>query len=77
MQFIQDIKEILLKARMKTFQAINSSMFEAYWNIGKRIVLEEQNGNVRASYGDQILVQLSNALTRAPLYIEKLRMQPL
>lgn len=63
MQFIQDIKEILLKARMKTFQAINSSMVEAYWNIGKRIVLEEQNGNVRASYGDQILVQLSNALS--------------
>lgn len=63
MQFIQDIKEILLKARMKTFQAINSSMVEAYWNIGKRIVLEEQNGNVRANYGEQILVQLSNALS--------------
>ncbi len=63
MQFIQDIKEILLKARIKTFQAINSSMVEAYWNIGKRIVLEEQNGNVRANYGEQILVQLSNALS--------------
>lgn len=63
MQFIQDIKEILLKARLKTFQAINSSMVEAYWNIGKRIVLEEQNGHVRANYGEQILVQLSNALS--------------
>jgi predicted nuclease of restriction endonuclease-like (RecB) superfamily len=62
MQFITDVKEILLNARMKTYQAINSSMVEAYWNIGKRIVLEEQNGNVRANYGEQILVQLSNAL---------------
>jgi hypothetical protein len=44
MQFIHDIKEILLKARMKIFQAINSSKVEAYWNIGKRIVREFGKG---------------------------------
>jgi len=27
-------------------------MVEAYWKIGQRIVLEEQNGNERAAYGE-------------------------
>ena len=54
MTYIKDIKEILLQARQKTYQAINSAMVDAYWNIGKKIVLEEQNGKERASYGSEI-----------------------
>lgn len=63
MHFIQDIKEILLQARQKTYQAINSAMVDAYWNIGKKIVLEEQNGKERASYGSEIIKNLSKELT--------------
>ena len=62
MTYIKDIKEILLQARQKTYQAINSAMVEAYWNIGKKIVLEEQNGKERASYGSEIIKNLSNFL---------------
>lgn len=51
MQYIHEIKQILAQARQKTYQAINSAMVEAYWKIGEKIVLEEQNGNDRAAYG--------------------------
>jgi predicted nuclease of restriction endonuclease-like (RecB) superfamily len=64
MQYIQDIKQILAKARQKSYQAINSAMVEAYWKIGEKIVLEEQNGNNRAAYGESILKDLSIALTQ-------------
>ncbi len=38
-------------------------MVEAYWHIGQRIVLQEQNGKERANYGEQILIELSKNLT--------------
>ena len=63
MEYIQEIKEILAHARQKTFYAINSAMVEAYWRIGERIVLEEQAGNERANYGEQVLLELSKNLT--------------
>lgn len=63
MTYIKEIKEILLQARQKTYQAINSAMVEAYWNIGKKIVVEEQNGKERASYGSEIIKNLSKELT--------------
>ena len=38
-------------------------MVEAYWQIGKRIVEEEQHGNKRAAYGEMILKNLSKELS--------------
>lgn len=38
-------------------------MLDTYWNIGRRIVLEEQGGEQRAEYGAQLLRTLSKALT--------------
>ena len=38
-------------------------MVQTYWQIGKRIVEEEQHGETRAEYGKQLLKQLSAALT--------------
>jgi predicted nuclease of restriction endonuclease-like (RecB) superfamily len=63
MQFIIEIKTLIQSARTKAYQAINSAMIEAYWEIGKRIVEEEQNGNQRASYGHEIIKKLSIELT--------------
>ena len=34
---------ILKNARQKAYIAVNSAMVEAYWEIGRRIVEEEQN----------------------------------
>ena len=61
--YINEVKEILKNARQKAYTAINSAMVEAYWEIGRRIVEEEQRGKERAEYGKEILQNLSKELT--------------
>ena len=61
--YINEIKTILKNARQKAYTAVNSAMVEAYWEIGRRIVEEEQNGKERAEYGKEILQNLSKVLT--------------
>ncbi len=64
MNYLVDIKSILSQARQKAYIAINSAMVEAYWNIGRRIVEEEQNGADRAEYGKQVIETVSKELTK-------------
>ena len=59
-----EIKQIVAEARQKAYSAINSAMVEAYWQMGKRIVEEEQQGKERADYGKQLLKELSAELTK-------------
>ena len=61
-EFYKEIKIILQKARTKTYKAINSAMVETYWQIGKRIVEQEQHGKERANYGDYLITNLSRYL---------------
>ena len=63
-EFIQEIRQIITHARQKAYAAINSSMVEAYWQMGKRIVEQEQLGKERADYGTQLLKLLSRELTK-------------
>lgn len=63
-EFIQDIKSIVSNARKQAYHAINTTMVEAYWNIGQRIVIEEQQGAHRAEYGKYILKELSAVLSQ-------------
>jgi predicted nuclease of restriction endonuclease-like (RecB) superfamily len=57
------IRDALLDARKRAYQAVNFVMVEAYWQIGRMIVEHEQGGKTRADYGKQILVFLSEKLT--------------
>ena len=61
--YINEIKTILKNARQKAYTAVNSAMVEAYWEIGRRIVEEEQSGRERAEYGKEIIKNLSKELT--------------
>jgi len=61
--FYSDIGKILQQARSKAQTAVNSAMVEAYWQIGKRIVEEEQQGESKAKYGKRLIEELSRALT--------------
>ena len=58
-----DARKIVETARREAYAAINQTMVSAYWQLGKRIVEEEQNGKNRAEYGKQLLKQLSQSLT--------------
>jgi len=59
---ITDIKQILLQAQQKAYQATAFAMIEGFWRIGRRIVEEEQRGSIRANYGEQVIAQLSKEL---------------
>ena len=58
------IRSVLTEARNRAYQAINSAMVAAYWEIGRTIVEEEQQGAQRAEYGKQIIASLSERLRR-------------
>ncbi|MCQ2743356.1 MAG: PDDEXK nuclease domain-containing protein [bacterium] len=58
-----DIAELLNLARAKAYHSVNSIMVETYWQIGQRIVEEEQGGNQRAEYGSKLIENLSKYLT--------------
>lgn len=56
------IKKILQKSRLKVFRSINTEMVHCYWNIGRVIVEEEQNGQHRADYGKELIVTIAKRL---------------
>lgn len=59
---ILDIKKIIEYSKKQVVKNVNTIMLQTYWNIGRRIVEEEQNGNLRADYGSSLLKQLSKEL---------------
>jgi len=59
----QRVREILTEARSRAWQAVNTAMVMSYWEVGRIIVEEEQQGKARAQYGSQIIKGLSERLT--------------
>jgi len=60
---LQAIRELVQQARQQIQRSVNSAMVQTYWHIGRLIVEDEQQGEVRAEYGKQQLEQLSTRLT--------------
>lgn len=57
------VVELLQNARQQVLRAVNQTMTLTYFEIGRIIVEEEQNGKDRAEYGKQLLKGLSEQLT--------------
>ncbi len=57
-------REVLEKARSTTYRTVNFIMVQAYWNIGKIIVEDEQKGKERAEYGEALIKEISVRLTK-------------
>jgi predicted nuclease of restriction endonuclease-like (RecB) superfamily len=57
------IRDVLLTARKQARQAINDTMVQAYWQIGRLIVEDEQGGEKRAEYGKRVLPELAKRLS--------------
>ena len=62
-KFLEKVGNILVRAKHNIKTAVNLSMVYTYYEIGKMIVEEEQNGAQRAEYGQYILKNLSAYLT--------------
>ena len=57
-----NIKDMVINSRNRVYSAVNTEMLNLYWNIGKTI-MEIQQGDERAAYGDAVLDKLSQKLT--------------
>src|SRR5262245_27251432 len=57
------VTELLEAARHAAARAVNSLMTATYWEIGRRIVEEEQRGRARAAYGERLIERLAQDLT--------------
>jgi len=63
-KLLQQVIDLLQNAREQVLRTVNSTMTYTYFEIGRMIVQEEQNGKDRAEYGKQILKGLSEQLTK-------------
>lgn len=61
--FIEEVKQIVNAGRQAAYNSVNSAMIATYWNIGRRIVEEEQHGKERAEYGKELIKMLAKELT--------------
>ena len=63
LKFIDDVRDIVRKYRVQAANSINISIIHERWEIGQRIVEEDQKGELRAEYGSNLLEVLSKELT--------------
>jgi predicted nuclease of restriction endonuclease-like (RecB) superfamily len=63
-ELVSRIKKIFTDARDRVTRNVNLDMIYTYWEIGKEIIDNEQDGNLRAEYGKNLLITLSKRLTR-------------
>jgi predicted nuclease of restriction endonuclease-like (RecB) superfamily len=59
-----EIVALLHAARTASVRSVNALMTATYWEIGRRIVEFEQQGQERAEYGEALIKQLADDLTR-------------
>ena len=64
--FLTDIRSIIDTGRRQAYAAVGQSAIATFWNVGRRIVEEEQNGQGRAAYGTGLIKNLAEQLI--PVY---------
>ncbi|MDE6337270.1 MAG: PDDEXK nuclease domain-containing protein [Muribaculaceae bacterium] len=58
-EFVNEIKQIIDQARTNAVRSVDFCRVQMYWQIGRRIVEEEQGGKSRAEYGSNLLQNLA------------------
>ena len=59
------ITTILDQAKGQAVRSVNSAMVQAYYTIGQAIVEDEQAGELKAEYGQQLIQDISTQLTKS------------
>ncbi|MBO5194268.1 MAG: DUF1016 family protein [Bacteroidales bacterium] len=61
-KFLGDIREIIDSARRQAVKSVDFCRVQMYWQMGKRIFEEEQQGKERADYGTYLIKNLAKQL---------------
>ena len=59
---LSDVRQIIENGLQQAYHSVNQTMLHTYWNVGKRIIEDEQHGNRRAEYGKQQIKHLAGEL---------------
>ena len=59
---IEDARTIINSARSMAVRSVDFCRVQMYWNLGKRIFEEEQQGKARADYGTYLIKNLASSL---------------
>ena len=62
-ELVERIEQLIAEAKKRTISAVNTAMVYTYYEIGRIIVDDEQQGEERAQYGKAVLKELSIRLT--------------
>ena len=60
--FISDIRKIIDSARLNAVRSVDYCRVQMYWQIGRRILEEEQKGKERADYASYLIKNLAQEL---------------
>ncbi len=60
--FISLVRGIILESKNAAIRSVDFQRVLMYWQIGEKIVLEDQQGKSRAGYGDKLIQTLAKAL---------------
>ena len=61
---LSDVRSIVEQGLQTAYMGVNTVMVSTYWQVGRRIVEEEQHGEKRAEYGKQIITLLADHLSK-------------
>ena len=59
----RDVRSVLERAPASAYRAVNATMVQAYWHVGRLVVQHEQKGKARARYGESVISSLAARLT--------------
>jgi predicted nuclease of restriction endonuclease-like (RecB) superfamily len=62
-QLLTELADLLEQARKYSARSVNAIMTRTYWEVGRRIVDQEQQGKKRAVYGEALIERLALDLT--------------
>jgi DUF1016 N-terminal domain len=61
-EFIQQIQNIISSSQERAIRSVDTVRVMMYWEIGKLILEEEQQGKDRAGYGEFLIKKLADSL---------------
>lgn len=64
--FVSEVCSIIDDGRRQAYATVGQIAIMTFWNVGRRIVEEEQHGKSRATYGIKLIQNLSDVLI--PIY---------
>ncbi len=63
-EFVSDVRDIIVNARNIAIKSVDTTRVMMYWQLGERIMEEEQEGKERADYGSYLLKNLAKQIER-------------